>query len=79
MPYTFFYRLDERDDGSDIQQYLLEKTGQRTVPNIFISASSNVLLALESYASYSDAQHVGGSDAVAALQRDGKLKQLVQA
>ncbi|KAG9028720.1 glutaredoxin [Tulasnella sp. UAMH 9824] len=28
--------LDIRDDGSDIQNYLLEKTGQRTVPNIFI-------------------------------------------
>lgn len=25
------------DNGSAIQQYLLEKTGQRTVPNIFIN------------------------------------------
>lgn len=33
--YTF--RLDERDDGASIQQYLLEKTGQRTVPNVFVS------------------------------------------
>ncbi|KIY69767.1 glutaredoxin [Cylindrobasidium torrendii FP15055 ss-10] len=30
------YELDERDDGSDIQAYLAEKTGQRTVPNIFV-------------------------------------------
>ncbi|KAG8912535.1 glutaredoxin [Tulasnella sp. 408] len=28
--------LDIRADGSDIQDYLQEKTGQRTVPNIFI-------------------------------------------
>ena len=30
-------RLDEMDEGSEIQSYLLAKTGQRTVPNIFIS------------------------------------------
>jgi len=30
------YELDERDDGSEIQDYLAKKTGQRTVPNIFI-------------------------------------------
>ncbi|KAK7687197.1 Glutaredoxin-C6 [Cerrena zonata] len=29
--------LDERDDGSEIQSYLFDKTGQRTVPNIFIN------------------------------------------
>ena len=28
--------LDEESDGADIQNYLFEKTGQRTVPNIFI-------------------------------------------
>ncbi|KAH9065678.1 glutaredoxin [Lactarius vividus] len=28
--------LDERDDGDDLQAYLLVKTKQRTVPNIFI-------------------------------------------
>ncbi|KAF8079330.1 thioredoxin-like protein [Lyophyllum atratum] len=28
--------LDERDDGDAIQAYLLEKTGQRTVPNVFV-------------------------------------------
>lgn len=30
-------RLDLRDDGGDIQEYLRQKTGQGTVPNIFIS------------------------------------------
>ncbi|KAG4305367.1 hypothetical protein PORY_000923 [Pneumocystis oryctolagi] len=29
--------LDQRGDGKNIQQYLLELTGQATVPNIFIS------------------------------------------
>lgn len=28
--------LDIRDDGNAIQDYLNQKTGQRTVPNIFI-------------------------------------------
>ncbi|GAA6024581.1 hypothetical protein JCM11491_000286 [Sporobolomyces phaffii] len=30
------YELDQMDDGSEWQNYLAEKTGQRTVPNIFI-------------------------------------------
>ncbi|KND05072.1 glutaredoxin [Spizellomyces punctatus DAOM BR117] len=30
------FELDERPDGQAIQEYLKEKTGQRTVPNIFI-------------------------------------------
>ncbi|KAG8691691.1 glutaredoxin [Ceratobasidium sp. 394] len=34
---VIIYELDERDDGTEMQNYLLEKTGQRTVPNIFIS------------------------------------------
>jgi len=29
--------LDNMADGSEIQNYLLQKTGQRTVPNIFIA------------------------------------------
>jgi len=29
--------LDERDDGDELQDYLQEKTGQRSVPNIFIN------------------------------------------
>lgn len=32
------YRLDKREDGGELQDYLQEKTGQRSVPNIFISA-----------------------------------------
>ena len=35
---TVLYRLDEREDGGELQNYLQEKTGQRSVPNIFISA-----------------------------------------
>jgi len=31
------YELDQREDGNDIQDYLYKKTGQRTVPNIFIN------------------------------------------
>lgn len=34
-------RLDRRDDGYAIQSYLEEKTGQSTVPNIFISKQTN--------------------------------------
>jgi len=33
---TAIFELDLRDDGGEIQAYLLEKTGQRTVPNVFI-------------------------------------------
>ncbi|KAH8094618.1 glutaredoxin [Cristinia sonorae] len=49
---TAIYELDTRDDGDDIQAYLLEKTGQTTVPNIFINqqhiGGSDSLLALKS-------------------------------
>ncbi|KAG9011274.1 Glutaredoxin-1 [Tulasnella sp. JGI-2019a] len=31
------YELDQLADGTERQDYLLEKTGQRTVPNIFIN------------------------------------------
>ncbi|TFK94938.1 glutaredoxin [Polyporus arcularius HHB13444] len=34
---TKILELDELDEGSAIQDYLAEKTGQRTVPNIFIN------------------------------------------
>ncbi|KAG0290242.1 hypothetical protein BGZ97_006220 [Linnemannia gamsii] len=34
---AFILELDNEDDGAAIQQYLQELTGQRTVPNIFIS------------------------------------------
>lgn len=32
----FAYELDMERDGQEVQRYLLEMTGQRTVPNIFI-------------------------------------------
>ncbi|KAF8971895.1 thioredoxin-like protein [Flammula alnicola] len=31
------YELDELDDGSAIQEYLYQKTGQRTVPSVFVN------------------------------------------
>ncbi|KAF9158805.1 hypothetical protein DFQ27_006417 [Actinomortierella ambigua] len=31
------YEIDLQSEGADVQAYLLEKTGQRTVPNIFIN------------------------------------------
>ena len=31
------YELDQMDNGADIQAVLLEMTGQRTVPNIFVN------------------------------------------
>ncbi|KAG7667384.1 hypothetical protein KSW81_001116 [Nannochloris sp. 'desiccata'] len=31
--------LDQREDGSDIQDYLLESTGGRTVPRVFIDGA----------------------------------------
>ncbi|KAI0081112.1 glutaredoxin-domain-containing protein [Panus rudis PR-1116 ss-1] len=34
---TAILELDEMDEGSEIQNYLHQKTGQRTVPNIFIN------------------------------------------
>ncbi|KAI8882637.1 glutaredoxin-1 [Backusella circina FSU 941] len=33
---AFVIELDVEKNGAAIQQYLLQKTGQRTVPNIFI-------------------------------------------
>jgi hypothetical protein len=34
---TTALRLDQAPDGGEIQNYLREKTGQSTVPNIFIN------------------------------------------
>lgn len=34
---AFILELDNIEDGADIQAYLQTLTGQRTVPNIFIS------------------------------------------
>ncbi|KIY65754.1 glutaredoxin [Cylindrobasidium torrendii FP15055 ss-10] len=36
---TTVIELDERDDGGHIQDYLAEKTGQYTVPNVFINST----------------------------------------
>ncbi|GAA5999796.1 hypothetical protein JCM10207_005914 [Rhodosporidiobolus poonsookiae] len=33
------YELDEMDEGADWQNYLASKTGQRTVPQIFVAGS----------------------------------------
>ncbi|GAA5826320.1 hypothetical protein JCM10212_004598 [Sporobolomyces blumeae] len=33
------YELDQMSEGADWQDYLAEKTGQRTVPNIFIDGT----------------------------------------
>ncbi|KAF8932816.1 glutaredoxin [Dissophora ornata] len=32
------YEIDIEKDGPQVQDYLLQKTGQRTVPNIFINS-----------------------------------------
>ncbi|CAO1616208.1 unnamed protein product [Jaminaea pallidilutea] len=29
--------MDQESDGADVQAYLAEKTGQKTVPNVFIN------------------------------------------
>ncbi|CEL63648.1 Glutaredoxin-1 OS=Glomus intraradices GN=GRX1 PE=2 SV=2 [Rhizoctonia solani AG-1 IB] len=68
--------LDERDDGTAIQNYLAEKTKQRTVPNIFIG---------EIYWSRQESvgtdnptaeNHVGGSSDLARL-KDADIKKLL--
>ncbi|KAJ7236258.1 glutaredoxin [Mycena haematopus] len=33
----FVIELDQRDDGDAIQDYLATKTGQRSVPNVFVN------------------------------------------
>ncbi|KII93057.1 hypothetical protein PLICRDRAFT_49142 [Plicaturopsis crispa FD-325 SS-3] len=44
--------LDEIDEGSAIQDYLQEKTGQRSVPNVFVNqkhvGGSDTVVALNS-------------------------------
>ncbi|KAJ3818410.1 thioredoxin-like protein, partial [Lentinula raphanica] len=34
---TKIFELDQMEEGAEIQAYLAKKTGQRTVPNIFVS------------------------------------------
>lgn len=36
-PDAYIIELDERSDGAEIQDYLYEKSGQRTVPNVYIN------------------------------------------
>ncbi|KAK7051462.1 Glutaredoxin [Paramarasmius palmivorus] len=56
------FELDEMNEGIDMQAYLQEKSGQRTVPNIYINQN-----------------HIGGNDAVQALNREGELVKLIKA
>ncbi|MCC6809512.1 MAG: glutaredoxin 3 [Deltaproteobacteria bacterium] len=49
-------------DASDKREWLMEKSGQRTVPQIWIGE-----------------HHVGGSDELVALERAGKLLEMVNA
>lgn len=73
--------MDERGDGSEIQDYLLQKTGQRTVPNIFISMSITVDCSslVDNRVFFSDQKHIGGCDSVVGLKEQGKLTVLVKA
>ncbi|KAJ3758773.1 glutaredoxin [Lentinula raphanica] len=34
---TKIFELDQMEEGAEIQAYLAKKTGQRTVPNIFVN------------------------------------------
>ena len=64
----FNYRIDGLGDSkcSEIQDYLLEKTGQRSVPNIFIGMLL-IYIFPESHKAYffsisiSDQKHIGGN------------------
>ncbi|KAK0470094.1 glutaredoxin [Desarmillaria tabescens] len=72
--------LDERDDGSDIQEYLRQKTGQGTVPNIFISELAFFIpIRVYVLTSSTDQQHIGGCDDTMRLQSSGKLAGLISA
>ena len=55
------FRLDQRNDGGDIQDYLLTKTGQSTVPNVFVGACFFDYVDIVTSASRNIAQqHIGG-------------------
>ena len=66
--FKFDYRIDGLGDSkcSEIQDYLLEKTGQRSVPNIFIGMLL-IYIFPESHKAYffsisiSDQKHIGGN------------------
>ncbi|KAF8926718.1 glutaredoxin [Dissophora ornata] len=57
---AYIVELDTVENGAAIQAYLLELTGQRTVPNIFIGQ-----------------KHIGGCDALYALESSDKLDDLL--
>lgn len=60
MPYNAL-RLDELDDGSAIQEYLYQKTGQRTVPNVFVGEYSKcAIIELSPYDCHKASKHIGG-------------------
>ena len=52
------------ENGSEIQDYLQTKSGQRTVPNIFISECS-VSIQQDIAEHSADQKHVGGDELVA--------------
>jgi len=75
-------RLDKRDDGDKIQDYLEEKTGQRSVPNIFISAYRTICVAtLLLKLVVLDRKHIGGkfsgSDALKELHAKEEIRPLL--
>lgn len=55
------FEIDQEANGPEVQQALLQFTGQRTVPNIFINR-----------------KHIGGADALSALDQKGELVQLLK-
>ncbi|KAI0285394.1 hypothetical protein BGY98DRAFT_945695, partial [Russula aff. rugulosa BPL654] len=55
---TAIFELDEREDGAELQNYLQEKTGQRTVPNIFISAYCARSLLSDVLTSFVEQEHM---------------------
>ena len=75
-------RLDERDDGSAIQNELANKTGQTTVPNIFVGEFLYYTLSivwLIELPLFLGKQHVGGASDLDLLERTGQLGKLIAA
>jgi glutaredoxin len=62
-------RLDERKDGQDIQDYLLETTGQRTVPSVFISKYHLLFISFQvpTLKIFTDQKHIGGAHSLSSL------------
>lgn len=69
------------DDGPAIQTALFERTGQSTVPSVFISALTFSFHGEMSFDSdlLLDKEHIGGSDELAAAERSGKLRKILAA